>query len=179
MPVTLAPNNNAYVFGGVFDLEENEEDISGTFFNDLYGLDLEKINWYQIKATGKKDKTKKRKEEMKTEENIEETMEVEKSQVVSDDGVFTVTVGPASASGSAQGESMAGDAITVFQPAPRMNCGLAVKHGVLYVYGGMVEEGSKQFTMSDFYSLGEQNNNFIILDKINKCIDEKSISIKI
>lgn len=52
MTITQAPNNNAYAFGGVFDVEESEEDISGTFFNDLHCLDLEKISWRQIQVTG-------------------------------------------------------------------------------------------------------------------------------
>lgn len=83
-------------------------------------------------------------------------MEVDQTpQVVADDGVFTVTVGPAITTSSAVATS-SGDVITnVFQPSQRMNCGLAVKHGVLYLYGGMVEIGSKQFTLSDFYSLGK------------------------
>jgi hypothetical protein len=39
-----------------------------------------------------------------------------------------------------------------------MNCGLAVKRGLLYLYGGLVEEGDKQFTLSDFYSLGTKHS---------------------
>jgi len=31
---------------------------------------------------------------------------------------------------------------------------MAVKHNVLYLYGGMMEEGDRQYTFSDFYSLG-------------------------
>ena len=37
--------NRAYFFGGVHDDQEDEEDISGSFFNDLYCLDLEKLNF--------------------------------------------------------------------------------------------------------------------------------------
>ena len=47
--ITLGPNNKAYSFGGVYDVEENEEDISGTFYNDLNCLDLEKRAWRQSK----------------------------------------------------------------------------------------------------------------------------------
>jgi len=41
--------NKAYFFGGVFDAEEDEESISGNFFNDLYCLDLEKLNFSRSK----------------------------------------------------------------------------------------------------------------------------------
>ena len=70
------------------------------------------------------------------------------------DGVFTVTIGP-------QGDSTVGDvdggdtrsSSAPFVPHARMNSMLAVKHGVLYMYGGLYEEGEKQLTLSDIYSL--------------------------
>lgn len=39
------------------------------------------------------------------------------------------------------------------EPCPRSNAMLAVKHGVLYVYGGMFEVGDRQFTLNDLYSI--------------------------
>lgn len=54
MPITSAPNNIAYCFGGVFDHEE-DEDLLGSFYNDLYALDLEKLVWRSLALTGKKD----------------------------------------------------------------------------------------------------------------------------
>ena len=82
-------------------------------------------------------------------------LKVSSQAVVSDDGIFKVTVGPATSVASSQknAESSSG-AQLVFTPSPRMNCGLVVKHGILYLYGGLVEDGDKQFTLSDFYSLG-------------------------
>ncbi|KAF5278319.1 hypothetical protein FQR65_LT03588 [Abscondita terminalis] len=44
MTMVLSPNNLAYAFGGVFDVED-EEDISSTFFNDLYLMDLSNMLW--------------------------------------------------------------------------------------------------------------------------------------
>lgn len=43
--MVVAPGNKAYAFGGVFDEEESEEDIQGTFLNDLNVLDFEKRSW--------------------------------------------------------------------------------------------------------------------------------------
>lgn len=45
MTAVMAPGNKAYAFGGVWDIEESEEDLAGTFFNDLYALDLDKTTW--------------------------------------------------------------------------------------------------------------------------------------
>lgn len=39
-------------------------------------------------------------------------------------------------------------------PSPRMNAGMVVKNNILYLYGGLVEEGDRQYTLCDFYSLG-------------------------
>lgn len=161
--MTQASNNNAFVFGGVFDMEENEEDIAGTFLNDLYCLDMEKLIWRQVVLTDKREKNKKKKDESTAnkDEVKEESMEIETPQVVADDGVFTVTIGPASTCVKTGNSVTYKSDTQIFQPPPRMNCGLAIKHGILYLYGGMIEEGNKQFTMTDFYSLG--NNTFLFI----------------
>jgi len=39
-------------------------------------------------------------------------------------------------------------------PSPRMGPGVCVKHGLLYLYGGTVEDGDKQFTLNDMFALG-------------------------
>jgi hypothetical protein len=90
------------------------------------------------------------------------SVSVTSEAVVSDDGIFKVTVGPATSVASPQqyAESSSG-AQHVFTPSPRMNCGLVVKHGILYLYGGLVEDGDKQFTLSDFYSLGMTHSVYI------------------
>lgn len=50
---TVAPGGRAYTFGGVFDMEDNEEDddedADGVFYNDLLCLDIEK----QVFRTGR------------------------------------------------------------------------------------------------------------------------------
>jgi len=51
-------------------------------------------------------------------------------------------------------------------PSPRMGSGVCVKHGLLYLYGGTVEDGDKQFTLNDMFALGIQTNaNLIILER--------------
>lgn len=45
MSLTMAPGNKAYAFGGVWDVEDSEENLAGTFYNDLYSLDLDKTIW--------------------------------------------------------------------------------------------------------------------------------------
>jgi len=44
--------------------------------------------------------------------------------------------------------------INLESPSPRSHSGMAFKHNTLFLYGGIVEKGSKSFTLNDFYSLG-------------------------
>lgn len=42
----LIQPNIAYIFGGVYDEKDDEEDLYGRFYNDLLSLDLEKFQWH-------------------------------------------------------------------------------------------------------------------------------------
>lgn len=152
MPITSTPNNTiAYCFGGVFDVEEDEENLAGIFYNDFFSLDLEKLVWRNVVISGKKSTKENKKENIEEVEMevIEKTVE---TTTISDDGIFKVTVGPSNSETKTTNVDQCSQP-KVFQPSPRINCGLAVKHGVLYLYGGMFEDGDKQVTFSDFYSI--------------------------
>ena len=41
MSVAVAPNARVFLFGGVQDVKDEDEDIEGTFFNELYSLHVE------------------------------------------------------------------------------------------------------------------------------------------
>lgn len=50
-------------------------------------------------------------------------------------------------------EEAAAAAAPLVEPCPRCSAMATVKHGKLYLYGGMFEVGDRQFTLSDLYSL--------------------------
>ncbi len=50
-------------------------------------------------------------------------------------------------------EEEAAAVASLMEPCPRSNAMATVKHGKLYLYGGMFEVGDRQFTLSDLYSL--------------------------
>uniref|UniRef100_A0A2S2PNQ4 Kelch domain-containing protein 4 n=2 Tax=Aphidini TaxID=33387 RepID=A0A2S2PNQ4_SCHGA len=103
-------HNKAYLFGGVYDEEHGEDDLTSTFYNDLYMLDMEQNTptWRLISVKEQPNKL---------------DSEVAQCSVNSE------------------------------TPTPRSHSGLAFKHNTLFVYGGIVEKGSKSLTLSDFYSL--------------------------
>ena len=101
-------------------------------------------------------------EKLNVVESPSETMETSDSPpaasgvvTVHSDSIFTVTIGPqgGGTSGGVAGGDGCSSSVAPFVPRARMNCMLAVKHGVLYMFGGLYEEGDKQLTLSDLYSL--------------------------
>lgn len=132
------------------DVDEDEENLSGNFSNEMHSIDLSSFVWRQIELSGKKEKKKSKKGDKDVEmESLEEKNEV---ATVSSDGVFTMVVGGSVDKATAVNKS---DVNTYNTPSPRMKPGLVVCKGTLYLYGGVFEEGDKQYTLSDFYSIGK------------------------
>lgn len=151
--VAVAPNGKAYTFGGVLDVDEDEENLSGNFSNEMHSIDLATFAWRQIELTGKKDKEKKKSK--KGDKDVEMDAVDEKNEVaatVSSDGVFTMVVGGSVDKPAELSKTLVNTGNT---PTPRMKPGLVVCKGTLYLYGGVFEEGDKQYTLSDFYSIGK------------------------
>lgn len=155
--VTVAPNGKAYIFGGVLDTDEDEERLEGQFTNEMHALDLSNQVWRLIELSGKKEKKSKKDGNKSTADEQMET--VQPSQMTSD-GIFTMTVGAAKSVSTSTSQSNDSAANV---PSPRMKPGLTICKGQLYLYGGELENGSKQYTLNDFYSLGESS--------IIKCCD--------
>lgn len=69
----------------------------------------------------------------------------EPQEEIKTDGVFTVKISTASASATAAAEDPKENTKATrdnrFWPHPRMSACLALKHGILYVYGGIFESG--------------------------------------
>lgn len=108
--------NQALVFGGVYDNDEDDETLRGTFYNDLFALDLEKSHWravtlFEKRETDGTEGTKRRRRRRKRkdveasddeeeeeeegdsdgkEESASEESASAQSVVMEDDGIFTV-----------------------------------------------------------------------------------------
>ncbi|KAG9463845.1 hypothetical protein GDO78_020957 [Eleutherodactylus coqui] len=169
--MAVGPNNRSVLFGGVYD-EEEEETIEGDFFNDLYFYDQAKNRWFAAQLKGHKSNRKKRRRGDKTTEaetseaaapSPAEPIEVVKEVVAEDGTVMTIKqVIPSQAAPASEeeeedseeeGEDQQEAAGPQVEPCPRSSSMVAVKQGVLYVYGGMFEVGDRQFTLNDLYSL--------------------------
>lgn len=171
--MAVGVNNRSVLFGGVFD-EEEEESIEGDFFNDIYFYDQAKNRWFIGQMKGPKSERRRRRRGDKSEEaeaagNDEaaaqrpaEPVEIVKEIVAEDGTVMTIKqvissqAGPASDQddGSEEDDDEKEEASGPrVEPCPRSNTMIAVKQGLLYVYGGMFEVGDRQFTLNDLYCL--------------------------
>ncbi|XP_053410495.1 kelch domain-containing protein 4 isoform X1 [Nycticebus coucang] len=165
--VAMAPNHQTLLFGGVRD-EEDEESLEGDFFNDLYFYDATRNRWFaaQLKGPriGKRHRRRGRKagpaeaDELTCGAASMLPLEVV-TEVASEDGTV-VTIKQVLSNPQPSGQSLPKNEDSpeeasgpVVEPSPRSNAMLAVKHGVLYVYGGMFEAGDRQVTLSDLYCL--------------------------
>ncbi|XP_035678169.1 kelch domain-containing protein 4-like [Branchiostoma floridae] len=129
--------NRAVFFGGVQD-EEDEEELSGDFFDDSYMLDLENKKWFLTNLKGRKSSKRRRRRAKKDKETGAESSESE------DD------------SGEREEEKSGSDSeeeSIPLVPSPRMNTLMVVKGKILFLYGGVYEEGDKQVTLNDLYAL--------------------------
>lgn len=153
--LTTTANGIGYTFGGVVDVEEDEENVLGNFSNDMHSFDLAKQTWRFIDLNPKAVKAK----GSANEQAMDEAKPVE---AVSDDGVFKMVVGggPTSFTGLF-GQAPKPKANVGNVPSPRMKACLVVCKKNLYLYGGIVEDGNKQFTLADFYSLGKHSKHTI------------------
>ncbi|RXN13535.1 kelch domain-containing 4 [Labeo rohita] len=170
--LAVGPGGRALLFGGVCD-EEDEESLEGDFFNDLYFYDINKNRWFPAQLKGNKSEKKKRRRGKKGEQTNETEGEKEEPQgpteiikeIVAEDGtVMTIKeVIPASQAEEdseeeeeeedGQEEEEAAAMAPLVEPCPRSSAMATVKHGKLYLYGGMFEVGDRQFTLADLYSL--------------------------
>lgn len=142
--VAVAPNGKIFTFGGVMDTAEDEEDVQGLFSNELYMLEIASYMWRKLDICNKRNKTK-------THDVVMENVTESEKTVVYDDGVFTTSIGGGSSKIAHKKEETVSLDSNV--PTPRMNAGLVICKGHLYLFGGLYESGNRQYTLSDLYSL--------------------------
>ncbi|CAH2069062.1 unnamed protein product, partial [Iphiclides podalirius] len=142
--------NRAYVFGGISDVEETEEELLGEMSDELTLLDLETGRWHNVTLRAEQQSSAPAQPQ-----EIAEDPPAEPVTVI-EDGVFTVTLGGAPA-GQGVGRAVEGHGregpTRKGGPAARMSAMMAAHRSTLFVYGGVLERDDKQFYLSDMYSL--------------------------
>ncbi|KAG1733380.1 uncharacterized protein EDB91DRAFT_1149256 [Suillus paluster] len=149
------------LFGGVTDDERDEESLESVFWNDLYGYQLAGNGRWQSMTLKKPKKAGKggRQKPVAIQQGAHEDSDED------DDAVKTKeTKRP-------EEPDVDADDPMLTAPIPRYNAMLAVLRNTLYIYGGIFERGSREYTLDDFYS--------IQLDKLERytCLKHSGIVI--
>ncbi|KAH8262441.1 hypothetical protein KR026_005772 [Drosophila bipectinata] len=152
---TVGANGKAYCFGGVMDVNEDDENVQGQFGDELLAFDLTSQAW-RLQEIPTKNSPSEKKNNTEAITDVEMSAEA-KPVTTTSDGIFTVTVGGPTSSASAPYVSNIPSLFPKSKPtnvpSARMNPGLCICKGVLYLFGGIFEEDDKQLTYNDFYSL--------------------------
>ncbi|KAL0958071.1 hypothetical protein HGRIS_000249 [Hohenbuehelia grisea] len=152
--------NMGILFGGVTDEDNHEETLDSFFWNDLHGYQLTgKGRWVSLnlkrpKKKGGAAKKKKAQGQASNERHNDDEFDGDDDETATQVGL---EVDP--------------DDPNLTAPIPRYNAMLSVLRNTLFIYGGIFEKGSKEYTLDDFYSLQ--------LDKLDKYTCLKSSGIVI
>ncbi|KAH9483277.1 Kelch repeat-containing protein 3 [Psilocybe cubensis] len=164
-----AAKSMGILFGGVTDEDTSEERLDSVFWNDLYGYNLNgKGKW--ISMTLKKPKAKGGKGQAKKQVK-------KKDKWDSDDEGDPLTEqgagGPVSLPPASADKDIGVEDPLLTVPMPRYNTMLAVLKNTLYIYGGIIEKGSREYTLDDFHALQlDKMERFICLKKPEVVIPE-------
>ncbi|KAI9431730.1 galactose oxidase [Lactarius indigo] len=141
------------LFGGVTDEDSDEETLKSVFWNDLNGYQFAgNGKWVSMMLKAPKKRGGKKKKEVPRDDD---EGEAERAAVL-----------------EPELESDPGDPL-LSTPMPRYNAMLAILRNTLYIYGGIFERGSREYTLDDFYALAlDKMDRYVCLKKSDIIIPE-------
>ncbi|KAJ3551695.1 hypothetical protein NM688_g4559 [Phlebia brevispora] len=185
--------NTGVMFGGVTDEDTGEETLESLFHNDLNGYQIAgNGKWFSMALKKPKKKAAPKKKAQILQQVPEDGVELDISpqeenyeEAEDEDDKPWLKAKAAALRGrelhtspTLTAVSDVSDALDIDPddpsstiPLPRYNAMLSVLRNTLYVYGGIYEKGSREYTLDDFYS--------IQLDKLDKytCLKRSEIVI--
>ncbi|KAI0367424.1 galactose oxidase [Pilatotrama ljubarskyi] len=173
--------NMGILFGGVTDEDTGEETLESVFHNDLYGYQISgNGRWVSMNLKRPKKKgsaPKKKGPTQPVRPDPEEENEYDDEGASSDDEEHEAQRKTSNSSSekakpaapTPQDDEVDPDDPMLTVPLPRYNAMLAVLRNTLYIYGGIFEKGSREYTLDDFYSLQ--------LDKLDRYVCLKASEI--
>ncbi|KAJ3000862.1 hypothetical protein HDV02_002325 [Globomyces sp. JEL0801] len=146
---TVYHKGKGIMFGGVSDIQEDDESLESIVHADLYQYQIDANKWYPISL--KKPKQPKKKKAQKSE------------CYGSDDN---------------ESEDEKADEDEVIGPTERYNAMMGVSKNILYLFGGIVEKENKEMTLNDLWSLNldklDKWNHLIVDERVNELVGEDS-----
>ena len=157
------------LFGGVYDFEETEESLDSMFYNDLFNYNVETNRWYSLKLrkstksnngpqrnrTGGNNVSEEKEKELQDLLNSilkKNNLTEEGDDLDEDDTELDAELNKM----DIEDENLErAEEVSVSNqlPHPRFNSATAVVDDSLFIYGGVWEQGEKDFNIDSFYSI--------------------------
>ncbi|KAJ3046036.1 hypothetical protein HDV00_003785 [Rhizophlyctis rosea] len=139
---TVVPyKGKGILFGGVSDIQESDEKLESICHNDAYQYLIDSNKWYPLNLKGVGKKGKKKRRNANAASSDSDSSDDEDEQRVGVD-----------------------------LPSPRFNAMMSVARNTVYVFGGIFEEGAREVSLADFWSLNLDKLdrwNCILTDDLN------------
>ncbi|KAG8532701.1 uncharacterized protein KY384_002578 [Bacidia gigantensis] len=146
------------MFGGVFDIEDSEEGIESQFFDQLYTWNVERNRFFQLslrrsRAKPAKKKTvedRPRRGRGRADENelFRNLVALEQKGTIEEADTMQVEVLEED-----KEEARPAKPVLDVMPHRRFNAHLAIQGDVLYILGGTFEQGDREYTFDEMYSI--------------------------
>lgn len=144
------------MFGGVHDVEENEEGIESEFFDQLYAWNIERNRFFPLvlrraRAAPKKhidDRGKRGRGKADEAELLRNLAALETKGTLEESEAMDTDLMP-----EEDMSTKVSKPILNVMPHARFNAQLAVQGDVLYIYGGTYEQGDREYTFDEMYAV--------------------------
>lgn len=158
---TALHRNRLILFGGVFDTKEAEETLESSFFNDLHCLSIEASRWFPLKVrpprkAPKKPTVDRRRDRddrvddlIANERLLQQKMGEEVSRPepeIAEEKLDAVTE-------ETSNVKLSEIELTLIMPHPRFNASMAVSGDQLFIFGGVYEQGEKEYSLNDMHTI--------------------------
>jgi hypothetical protein len=158
------------MFGGVHDVEESEDGMESEFFNSLYAWNVERNRFFSLglrkpraqksgaAAAGAQQRVGRRGRAQANQDELFKQLAALQAGDGDGDSDQDGDVGMPDLAKDNDEDNDGGKPARVMPvsmelPRPRFNAQLAVLDDVLYIYGGSVEKGDREYTLDDMYAI--------------------------
>lgn len=142
------------LFGGVYDTQETEESLTSQFYNTLYSYNIETNRWLSMGLRSRKRRqepvapTRERRDDdlQQNLSNILQNLNIDIKDMLDDENELE---------DEEEDEPVEKKEYPIVSqlPHPRFNTTTAVADNQLFIFGGLWEDGDREFAFDSFYSI--------------------------
>ena len=147
------------LFGGVHDVEENEEGIDSEFFDALYAWNIERNRYFQLSLRRARAAPKRQADDRgiakRSRGRADEEELLRNLAALESKGTIAQADEMVTESTVAADDPLIKPAKRIFMNMPhaRFNAQLTVQDDVLYIFGGTYENGDREYTFDELWAI--------------------------